>query len=201
MLPVFFFQLFFFHKFSSSYLPLFSHQLHKFYLLHSYSYTPHTPATCSCSEYSPVMSSQNPSSYPSGAGQVTLHLLHLEQISTAGTILKLDAQEHELQVGSDSVKGELLCRTCLAITPASLPHSLISLHHSHSLCDLAHRRWETLSATAACYQSPRQGELRMSWVHACKTDGHAAILQIYPAFFHSHPWAFKFLCSPQLVEL
>lgn len=113
------------------------------------------------------MSPQNPSSYPC---QVTPHLLHLGWISTAGTILKLGAQEHELQVGSDSVKVELLCHTCPAITSASLPHSLISLHHSHSLCDLAHRRWTTLPATAACYQSPRQGELRMSWVHACETD-------------------------------
>lgn len=31
-------------------------------------------------------------------------------------------------------------------------------------------RWTTLSAAAACYQSPGQGELRMFWVHACETD-------------------------------
>lgn len=97
------------------------------------------------------------------------HLVHLEWLSTAGTVLKLDAQEHELQVGLDPVKGELLCHHAQPSHLPSSPHSLISPHHSHCLGDLALRRGTTLSATAACYQSHRQGELRMSRVHACKT--------------------------------
>lgn len=48
------------------------------------------------------------------------HLVHLEQLSTTGTVLKLDAQDHELQVGLDPVTGELLCHTCPAITPTQL---------------------------------------------------------------------------------
>lgn len=35
---------------------------------------------------------------------------------------------------------------------------------------------------------------------ARQTDGHAAILQVYPAFSHSHPWTSKFLCPSRLVE-
>lgn len=64
------------------------------------------------------MSPQNPSSYPREAGQVMPHLVHLQLLSAAGTVLKLDAQEHELQVELDPVKGEVLCHTSSATTPA-----------------------------------------------------------------------------------
>lgn len=54
--------------------------------------------------------------------------------------------------------------TCLAL-PIPLSHCI-----TLSVCVTCLRRWATLSAAAACYQSLRQGELKMSWVRACKTD-------------------------------
>lgn len=68
------------------------------------------------------------------------HLVHLDWLSTAGTVLKLDAQEQELQAGLDPVKGELLCHHAQPSHLPSSPHSLISPHHSHSLGDLALRK-------------------------------------------------------------
>lgn len=71
--------------------------------------------------------------------------------------------------------GQILSKRSCSVThaqPSHLPRSPTPSSHCITLtvCDLAHRRWTTLPATAACYQSPRQGELKMSWVHACKTD-------------------------------
>lgn len=76
------------------------------------------------------------------------------------------------------------------------PHPYLTA--SLCFCDLAFRIWVTFSATAACYKSLVQGELRTSEPMR-QADGHAVIQQVYVGFLPLISLDFKFLCPPQLA--